>query len=402
MDIVLVDDEEDILRSVGGLLVDFGHEVIPARDGSEALKLLEEREGVGLIVSDIQMPGMDGIELLRSVRARWPGLPIILMTGYGDVDKTVAAFHYGAYDYVKKPIRLKDLLACIERVEEQGRLSAQLLKERQGLMQGQTAGVGTILAGVAYEVQAPATSAMGYLQSLEAFWKVGRGYLSEVHPEGPSERKALDFILGEMPGLLSDVRARLERIADLVRDVGAFARPEGERERRPVNLIGCLKEAVEMARSPLSGGAAFAESYASEVIRVRANRQDLCRALSHLLSNAIRAAQGREGPLVRVTAGVRGQGSGAGGDPIPDPRSPEVGRWVEVEVEDNGSGIPAEVQPRIFDPFFTTRQAGEGLGLGLPICRGIVQAHGGEMGFESREGEGARFWVRLPVAQEEA
>jgi signal transduction histidine kinase len=400
MRIVLVDDEEDILRSVGGLLVDFGHEVIPARDGAEALRLLEGRGGIGLIVSDIEMPGGDGIDLLRSVRARWPGVPVILMTGHGDDDRTVAAFHYGAHDYVKKPIRLRDLLACIERVEEEGRLAAQLLRGRQGLAQGQAASVGTILAGLAYEVQTPLTATMGHLQSLDTFWGVVQGALSASLPEDPAERRTLEFILREMPGLLSDARRRLGRIAEVVRDVGAFVRQEGG-GRRPVNLIGCLKEAVEMARSPASGGATFAEAYDAEVIRVSANRQDLYRAFAHLLNNAVQATQGRAGAEVRVTAGVRGQGSEAGGDPIPDPRSPEAGRWAEVWVEDNGPGVPEGVRERVFEPFFTTRPVGEGLGLGLSICRGIVREHGGEMGVEAREGGGARFWVRLPVAQEE-
>ncbi|GEM_PF-2113600 len=425
MRIMLVDDEEDILRSVGGLLVDFGHEVIPARDGAEALGLLEGREGIGLIVSDIEMPGGDGIDLLRSVRARWTGVPVILMTGHGDDDRTVAAFHSGAYDYVKKPIRLRDLLTCVERVEEEGRLAAQLLRGRQGLMQGQPASAGTILAGVAYEVQSPLAAAMGHLQSLDTFWKVVRSALGASLPEDPVERRTLEFILREMPGLLSDARRRLGRIAEVVRDVGAFVRQEGG-GRRPVNLIGCLKEAVEAARSPASGGATFAESYDAEVVRVSANRQDLHRAFSHLLNNAAQAAQGREAPLVRVTARVKA-GNGEAekrrngetenketktrrhGDVENPPLSPspplpvgdEGGGWVEVAVEDNGPGVPAEIQARVFDPFFTTRPVGEGLGLGLAICLGIVREHGGEMGFEAREGAGARFWVRLPVAKEE-
>ena len=386
---------------------------------------------MGLIVSDIQMPGGDGIDLLRSVRARWPDVPVILMTGHGDDDKTVAAFHYGAYDYVKKPIRLKDLLACVERTEEEGRLAAQLLRGRQGLIQGQPASVGTILAGVAYEVQNPLAATMGHLQSLDTFWKVVRSALSASLPEDPAERKTLEFLLREMPGLLSEARGRLGRIAEVVRDVGAFVRQEGG-GRRPINLIGCLKEAVETARSPASRGATFAESYDAEVVRVSANRQDLHRAFSHLLNNAVQAAQGREAPLVRVTARVRaGNGetekrrNGVHPQPLLHPeagkrRNGETGKeslsdspplpfsgsgvrgWVEVVVEDNGPGVPEEAQARVFDPFFTTRPVGEGLGLGLSICRGIVREHGGEMGFEAREGEGARFWVRLPVAQEEA
>lgn len=398
MDILLVDDEEDILRSVGGLLVDFGHGVISARDGADALRLLEEREGIGLVVSDIQMPEMDGLELLRSVRARWPDLPVILMTGHGDADHAVAAFHSGAYDYVRKPVRLKDLLACIERVEEQARLTAFLLRERQRLSLGGEAGVGTALAGVACEVQTSATSAMGHLQSLETFWKTSQGYLSEAHPEDLSERKALDFILRETPGLLSGMRSRLERIADVVRDVGAFARPEGEGERKPINLVGPLKEAIEAV------GTAQEASYGSEVIRVRANRQDLYRVFFHLLSNAALAVRGREGGAVRVTVRKK---TGVGEWESGRKSESRVGEkaeaeWAEVTVEDNGPGVPAEVRGRVFDPFFSTRPVGEGLGLGLSICRETVREHGGEMTFESREGEGTRFGVRLPVAQEGA
>lgn len=71
-------------------------------------------------------------------------------------------------------------------------------------------------------------------------------------------------------------------------------------------------------------------------------------------------------------------------------------------MEDNGPGIAPEIQPSIFDPFFTTREAGEGLGLGLTLCRRIVAEHGGEMAFEGRADGGGRFLVRLPVAQEAA
>ena len=70
---------------------------------------------------------------------------------------------------------------------------------------------------------------------------------------------------------------------------------------------------------------------------------------------------------------------------------------VEIEVADNGKGIPADVLPKIFDPFFTTKDIGKGTGLGLSIAYQIVEAHGGRIGVDSKPGAGTRFTVRLPV-----
>ena len=70
-----------------------------------------------LIISDIQMPGMDGIAFLKAVRERFPDLPVILMTGYATVETAVAALRSRAYDYLKKPVQLQELQACLERIE---------------------------------------------------------------------------------------------------------------------------------------------------------------------------------------------------------------------------------------------------------------------------------------------
>jgi two-component system nitrogen regulation response regulator NtrX len=117
MNILLVDDDGDLRRSIGDFLANRGHRVQFATDGHEALTHLEQT-APDLILSDIGMPGMDGIELLRGIRKRFDDLPVILMTGHGTLETAIDALRQRAYDYLKKPVHLEELLACIDRVED--------------------------------------------------------------------------------------------------------------------------------------------------------------------------------------------------------------------------------------------------------------------------------------------
>jgi DNA-binding NtrC family response regulator len=116
MDILLVDDDDEVRRAIGQFLIGRGHHLQTASDGAEALRLMADR-APGLVLSDIQMPGMDGIAFLKAVRKQFPNMPVILMTGYATVETAIAALRNRAYDYLKKPIQFEELLACIERVK---------------------------------------------------------------------------------------------------------------------------------------------------------------------------------------------------------------------------------------------------------------------------------------------
>lgn len=115
MNILLTDDDPIVLKTVGVFLSARDHRVRTASDGSEALRLMDEAPP-DLVISDIQMPGMDGIAFLKAVREKFPDLPVILMTGHATVETAVAALRSRAYDYLKKPVSLEELQACIARV----------------------------------------------------------------------------------------------------------------------------------------------------------------------------------------------------------------------------------------------------------------------------------------------
>ena len=116
MTILVVDDDSIIRDTVGLLLTDLGHCVEQASDGLEALCCLD-RALPDLVLSDIQMPNMEGLELLRIIHRRYPKLPVVMMTGHSTFETVVGALRAHAFDYLKKPIQFADLQACLERVE---------------------------------------------------------------------------------------------------------------------------------------------------------------------------------------------------------------------------------------------------------------------------------------------
>jgi DNA-binding response OmpR family regulator len=234
MDILLVDDEESVIQVLGEFLADCGYEVVPARDGAEGLRVLESRGGVGLIISDIRMPRMDGIEFLRAVKARYPGTPTILITGHGDEGVATLALQQGACDYLKKPVKLEDLLARVERAESRSRMEADLLgPPPEARRMSEVLGV---LTETVREVNAAVTSAMTYLQSFDALWR-----LSQTPPRGGqgdtlAKQKAQEAMLRELPGLLSTVRERLRHITGAVKNLEALS-------RRPADVPVTFEEA---------------------------------------------------------------------------------------------------------------------------------------------------------------
>jgi CheY-like chemotaxis protein len=117
VNILLVDDDPIFLKVLDRCLAERGHCLRLATSGPEALERMEEKIP-DLVFSDIEMPGMDGIELLRQVGERFPGVPVVLLTAYGDAIHTASAFQYGARGYLQKPVRVEALLAGIQRLED--------------------------------------------------------------------------------------------------------------------------------------------------------------------------------------------------------------------------------------------------------------------------------------------
>jgi PAS domain S-box-containing protein len=233
---------------------------------------------------------------------------------------------------------------------------------------GRLAVVGELAAGIAQEIASPVTSVRSNLVELRHHWQAFADAAEKA-----SDALEFETLIGEGEELIEESVEGVDRVASIVRDVGAFSDAERGRFQR-VDLNEILDHAVGVAVLSFSVGV---ERCYAELPAVHCDPHQIKQVFLNLLLNALQAV-GDCGNIRLVTQARGG--------------------WAEVRVEDNGPGIPEDVIDRVFDPFFTTRPTGEGLGLGLAQCYQTLLRHGGEISVSSKPGLGASFEVRLPAA----
>jgi two-component system nitrogen regulation response regulator NtrX len=150
-DVLIVDDEEDIRELIAGILEDEGYETRLAHDADSALDAIEARRP-GLVFLDIWMQGsrLDGLQLLDAIQERHQGIPVVMISGHGNIETAVAAIRRGAYDYIEKPFKIERLLLIAQRAFETHRLKQEVqdLKEKSGASNEKLVGSSAAIAGI--------------------------------------------------------------------------------------------------------------------------------------------------------------------------------------------------------------------------------------------------------------
>ena len=129
--ILIVDDEKSICKSLGSILVDEGYEILTAGSGEEAMKVIEE-DPPQLVILDIWLPGIDGIETLKVIKSRYPQIRVIMISGHGTIETAVKATKLGAFDFFEKPLSMEKIILIVNHVFELIHLEEenQLLKQK--------------------------------------------------------------------------------------------------------------------------------------------------------------------------------------------------------------------------------------------------------------------------------
>ena len=257
--------------------------------------------------------------------------------------------------------RLVGFVTVSEDITERRRLEETLRRSAR------LDALAVLIAGIAHEINNPLTYARGNveLDALDA----------EEMARDPATTEGARAVLEEMARRRERTLSGLDRIAKVARDLKRVGEPRRPR-RGPEDVDRVVREAVRVVERALPQGVAVSLRLES-ASQVEADAMELSQVVLNLVLNAADAAGRRAEPRVEV-------------------RTRREGDAVVLEVEDNGAGIPADVQPSLFTPFFTTKP--EGTGLGLALARRIVADHCGSIGYATREGLGTTFVVRLPAA----
>jgi two-component system, NtrC family, sensor kinase len=367
--VLLVDDEDDFRRAILKRLTRRGMEVHEAASGEAALDFLKTTHA-DVVVLDIKMPGMGGIETLRHIRENGFPVEVILLTGHYSVQDGVSGIKSGAFDYLTKPVEFDHLASKIRQAlekrlrEEEKAREAEFRSRMEHRMTDaeRLAALGTLAAGVAHEINNPLAiigEAAGWMKLL----------LRKTDAEGPAIREKLE-------NALSKIEKSVDRARRITHQLLGFAR-KTDSVVQEVDLRKLMEEVRDLLET---------EADRREIELVLAipgegphpiwtDPFQMRQVLLNLVSNALQA-MGRGGT---ATLGLE----------------PEEAR-VRIRVKDTGPGIPREILGRIFEPFFTTKPPDQGTGLGLSVSRGLVEKLGGTIEVESVIGRGSEFRVTLP------
>ncbi len=359
---LVVDDTPDIIRLVhNSLRTHF--KVISAEDGLKGLEMAQ-RERPSLVIADLMMPGIDGLELTRRLRTGEDTrhIPVLMLTAKGDLEDRVAGIETGVSAYLAKPFSPRELLTTARALVQQQEKTADIvLTQRMDSLE-------IVAGGLAHEINNP----LNYLKNALVRVRID----AEALAAGKVAAEELPRTEKRMRELFEVAESGIKRIAATVELMSSYSRAGYTRMMRPHDAFAAVREAVTLVL-PATGRAVSVDVDLVGDGTVECVPEELNQVISNLVQNAIEAAPDSGG---RVW--VRGT---------------RDGDRVTISVKDNGPGVKPEDAQRIFTPFFTTKGPGRGMGMGLTIAWRVVQSLGGTL--EVRPGPGAEFVLRVPARQ---
>jgi len=422
--ILVVDDTPVNLEVVCGTLGDAGYEVATAISGDRALKRVQVHPP-DLILLDVQMPGIDGFETCKRLKAdpTTASIPIIFMTALSDADSKEKGFVLGAVDYITKPFQEKEMLARVKthlqlrqltknlehRVAEQtANLEAALTQLQQSQLHlvhsEKMSTLGNLVAGVAHEINNPLGFIAGNLNPAQEYIKDLLQLIELYQKELPQPSTALqaivkavdlEYLQEDLPKLLNSMQQGIDRIRTISTSLRTFSRCDCD-QPIPFNIHDGIDSTILILKHRLKANEFRPEirvttSY-GDLPQVECFAGQLNQVFMNLLANAIDALEDANQKLsfAEIQANPN--------QLIIKTELSEDEQQAVIRIQDNGTGMTDAVKQKIFKYLFTTKRAGQGTGLGLTIPRQIiVEKHSGTLEVNSTLGQGTEFVLSIPV-----
>ena len=404
--LLIIDDDKTTLKALTRALEKEGYIVYSAGNGKDGLKIIESNK-IDVLIVDIQMEGLNGIEVLEQAKKMYMDIEGIMITGHRDQELAIQALRAGALDYIVKPVHMEELYLSIQKAIERINLNrnrlyrnrelkitseiinkmneelerrieerTEKLKATQGQLfqTSKLATLGEMAAGLAHELNQPLAGIS----------------LTSKHLTKLSER---DRLTKETLAVsLQDIDDSVKRMSLIIQHIRTFARQDTlkfisvdipETIDYALNLLGeqLRLHEIEVVKE-ISGNLPCIHGEPYQIEQVWINLITNARDALDDAEQKWRAEE--KGYKKRLEIGVTLAES-------------DDEKAIVVSFHDNGVGMSPAQQEKMFEPFYTTKEVGKGTGLGLSIIFGIVESHKGRLKVESEEGQGTTMMAIFPV-----
>jgi len=365
--ILIVDDEPDIRDVLAISLQDMGYRTVEAENAAQAFDVFQNQHP-HVVVTDIKMPGGDGIELLKKIKHENPETEVIMITGHGDMNLAVRSLKYEATDFITKPInvdaleialrRAREKITMRQKLQEYTHSLEQLVREKTEL-QDHLASLGLMIGSISHGMKGLLTSLDGGLYLVSSglnrkdFKRVEEGY-----------------------GAAKETAARIRK---MVLDILYYAK-ERELKRMPVPAADFAEELVRVIQPRINeANIQLVCHFQRSAGTMEVDADYLHAALVNILENAVDAClKDRRTPTHRINFSMADSGDD-----------------IVFTIADDGIGMDSDTRDRLFRLFFSTKER-KGTGLGLFIANRVIGQHDGTITVASRPGMGAKFTVSIP------
>jgi len=363
LSLLVVDDEPASMRALCDTLEYEGYQTYGYTSAADALAAMRERS-FDLLLADLQIPGTNGIDLMKSAQLVDPTLVAVIMTGHGALETAVAAMKAGALDYIQKPIKLATALPVLERALavrqlriEKKRLE-ESVRERTEELKIANRELEAFSYSVSHDLRAPLRAVSAFTQTLLS------EHFGSLNDEGQRLLQNVNAGAAHMDRLITD----LLRLSQLNRQ---------ELHREPVRFAELMRRLIDDMAEQRAGR--DIEFVIADFPTWQVDVGLLQQVFVNLISNAIKFT--RERARARIEVGYRMDGT-----------------TLVCFVKDNGVGFNMKYMNKLFGVFQRLHSADqfEGTGVGLSIVRRIVERHGGKVWVDGAQDQGATFYFSLP------
>jgi signal transduction histidine kinase len=357
--ILIVDDETSSRDLCQAFLESDGYDVETCDRAMKAVALLELKK-FDLVLTDLSLPEMSGVELIKKVKYHYPATNVIVMTAFGSVSSAVESMKAGAYDYITKPFPRDLLRVTIRRCLESHNLKREISKMQTELLKkDKLAAVGSMAGAIAHRMRNPLSIIQMCAQYLEN------------HLNGNQEHLEV----------LKAIEEKVKTLESLTRDFVEYSRASRIR-KSPENLE---KLADEMIRnvSPRCTiqGVEILRRYQPGLPPIPVDADLIREVITNIIDNGLEAMKGAGKIMVSI-------------------EMDKSLKFLLMQITNSGSVLSTELQDKIFEPFFTTKETG--MGLGLAIVKQVIDGHGGKIqAVGDPKTSSTTFRIQLPVADAE-
>lgn len=404
--ILLADDDVHLTENLSRILSKEGYEVLTANDGKTGYDIINSKK-VDVMICDMEMPVMSGMELMEKVKRNFGDTEVIMMTGFGDESLAIEALRKGAINYLRKPIDLEELLISIEKAAErimlyrnrlyrsrelkinaeivskinlelerriEERTSEITMIQSQLFQTSKLATLGEMAAGLAHELNQPLTGI-----------SLTTGNMKMLAKRGLLEENVLLESLSTIEGLV-------KRMSKIIVHIRTFARQDVQKF-----VVMDVNESLDNAMSLMAeqirlNDIEMSVKKTENLPQVMGEPYQIEQVLINVIANAKDAVNEKESIL---SGKVKEYGKKIGIE-----TACEKG-WIKIDIRDNGIGMDEKTKEKFFEPFYTTKEVGKATGLGMSISYGIMKGHSGRIDIDSSEDKGTCISIKLKPYMED-